>query len=286
MNADIGYVTRLRTVYVAIYIVLGVHMGANMVYGPLAGTVLWDERVDRVLPWRYWWFWGQSLGAIPPTMVTLWLMSHTFLGAFYTFHMVVTGLCMAWHGVYALMIIAVYQTCGRTFCDAVTIPPAVYFPMAPDWSFNAYTAYVGLCFVCDGIYIIFNMYLHRRTEFRVAAEIQASSRAPAIGDSYLRRASNGGWSWVADMFAPPGAHSSAFNPADGSLQQLEMGRRGGGYTRMTGASVGHANDDNDDSTNSFVADKSANDASGHLTRRGHVGAVGAATTTTMISVGS
>lgn len=261
MYADIGYVTRLRWVYRVLGVLVMLHMLANMAYGLLAGTVLWSERDDRVTTWKYFWFWGQTLGTMPTPFAMLFLMYHTFFGFYYvrftrggqaipahiaplaqTLHLILCGLAFAWHVIFAVMIIGVYGSCTQTFCDGVSLPPATYFPMKPDWSFIAYTTYVCACAALDIVYMAANFYIHRRTEFRVAAELVAESRAPPVGYSYLRAATNGGWSWLLDAFAPPGANSASFNPADGSLQQMSSGGGSSAYTRFTSAPIGDAPD--------------------------------------------
>jgi hypothetical protein len=226
----VGFTTRLKYVYWGAYIVIAANVLALMAYGPVAGSVLWDEvNEDRLTSWTFWWWWGQTLAFYTP-ILTLWLMSHTWFGAYYTIHLALTFLAIGIHVTWAVMVIDVFNTCTPRFCDGDQAIAALnpLFGMAPDLALWGYTGVVGSFFVCDLFYLFFNYYLHRKTEFRTQLEVAAASRAPDMARSYMYRSQYGGARWLFDAFSPPGSHAyGSFSPYSG------------GYSRMAG-SIGDA----------------------------------------------
>jgi hypothetical protein len=215
MQRDIGYAVRLQFVYYVVYAVMAVNLFVNASYGPVAGSVPWDERVDR-LSFTFWWFWSMSYAITFSPWITLWLMHHTFNGIFYTIHLVVVSASLAGTALYGIMLFIdnVYTNCTEQLCDGTSLPPTKY-GTRPDWALNSYTGIVGVNMIACCVYIVFNWYLRRRTEFRVQAEMVADSRAPPLSRAYMRQAANGGFNSFFDAMAMPGTHSLAFEPSTG-----------------------------------------------------------------------
>ena len=231
----VGFTTRLRYAYWVVNIVLILNTAVVMCYGPVAGSVLWDE-VDetRFVSWTFWWWWGQSLAFYTP-ILTLWLMSHNWYGAYYAIHLVGMLVAIAIHIMWAIMVIDVFVKCTPRFCDGDQNIAALNpkWGTAPDIGLWAYTGVVCVFFLCDLFYLLFNYYLHRKTEFRTQLEVAAASRAPAMARSYMYRSQYGGARWLFDAFSPPGMHAyGSFSPYTG------------GASRYMAAAIGDARQGN------------------------------------------
>lgn len=241
----LGFTTRLRTWYWITGTVIVINVVAIMLYGPIAGSVLWDSRTLRVMSLRFWWFWGQSLAFYTP-MLTFFLMYHTWYGVYYWIHIIGIVIAIVIHLLYGIMVIAVFTTCSALLCNGLELPSADFFPGQPDWSLWAYTALIAVFFVSDIWYLVFNFILHRKTEFRMAAEVAAAERAPPLAQSYMRRAQWGGTRWLYDAFAPPGMHSYSIAPANASVlagPPTAIGTELDPLVARVGATVASATDD-------------------------------------------
>lgn len=221
-TVSLGFTTRLRYAYWVTTVVIIINVfGSIMLYGPVAGSVLWNEVTeDRIISWVYWWFWGQTLTFYTPS-VTLWLMSHNWFGIYYAFHLATTIVAVAWQAVWAVFVIDVFIKCNPRFCDGDQAIAALNpkFGTAPDIGLWAYTGIVGLSFLCNLYYLVFNYYLHRKTEFRTQLEVAAASRAPDVARGYMYRSRSGGARWLFDAFSPPGTHAyGSFSPYSGGYQ--------------------------------------------------------------------
>lgn len=220
----IGFTTGLRYWYWLAYAVIAINvMFAHLPYGPIAGGVLWDEvNENRLTSWDYWWWWGQSFAFYTP-ILTLWLMAHTWFGIYYTIHLVATVLAVAWHVVWAVMVIQVFTDCTPQFCNGDQSIMALnpQFGTKPDIFLWAYTGVVGISFCCNLFYLFFNYWLHRKTEFRMQLEVAAASRAPSLARSYMWRAQYGGARWLFDAFSPPGSQAyGSFSPYTGGASTI------------------------------------------------------------------
>lgn len=219
MQRDVGYTIGLQWVYWVMYLVLFGNVIIILMSGPAQGALLDDPRVDRVISFRWFWLHCQSFGFSSP-FITLWLMYHTWYDIFYWVHMGVVCLSAVAQILFGAMLLIdnVFIHCVG-LCDGQVLPGAEY-GTKPDWSLIVFTCMVGAQFLCNCVYVVFNFYLHRRTEARVLLEAVAANRAPPLSRAYMQRARYGGFRTFYDAFAPPGQHSLAFDPSTGEAAQV------------------------------------------------------------------
>lgn len=181
-----GYITPLSVSYFFVRLVIVANILAFISLFFVSGAVLNNPRDGRLIKvttvgndttvsytginWTYVRTYSVAVSIGTPWYMEFWL-SHTFFRIYYWILWIVLGVCIVWHAVQLIFYLVVDWANRTAFYEGID------FEAKGDYAFWLWVSLTGLLIFIYVLYLLFAVYIRRRTVDRMVLEAQTQANA-------------------------------------------------------------------------------------------------------------